>query len=163
MFRKTKSVALLVSAAAAALTLAASPAPALTQLPTAPSVKGALAWDCDPWAFCIYEHGNGTGAHLKLKSGVYNLGGISGGILNDNVYSVKNISGGNWCLYSEAGYVNKLTTIPDGKIGPPPGTHRQQGQFRTELLSSTDRRTCRGRPSGRPRTRRAVSRLDPAA
>ncbi|MEV0278844.1 peptidase inhibitor family I36 protein [Streptomyces sp. NPDC050610] len=70
-------------------------------------------WPCDSSEFCIYHDAQGGGSHLSLSEGVYDLGGVAGN-LNDHVYSVKNISGGNWCLYRDAGYGNQAQLIPDG-------------------------------------------------
>ena len=86
---------------------------------TLPATIGASAstdpasWPCDPSDFCIYQYAQGGGSHLSMDDGVYDLGGVAGN-MNDHVYSVKNISGDNWCLYKDSGYRNKIQLIPDG-------------------------------------------------
>ena len=71
-------------------------------------------WPCDPSEFCIYHDGQGGGAHYSLSDGASNLGQLAGG-LNDHVWSVKNISGSSWCLYSDADYNNEIQVILDGQ------------------------------------------------
>jgi len=96
--------------AAAALGAAAFAIPASA---SASTTSDPATWPCDSSEFCIYHDAQGGGSHLSLADGVYDLGGVAGG-LNDHVYSVRNISGDNWCLYRDAGYENQLQLIPDG-------------------------------------------------
>ncbi|SCK16056.1 Peptidase inhibitor family I36 [Streptomyces sp. WMMB 714] len=99
-----------------ALTAAAALGAAVFAVPasaSASTTSDPATWPCDPSEFCIYHDVQGGGSHLSLADGVYDLGGVAGG-LNDHVYSVKNISGDNWCLYKDAGYENRLLLIPDG-------------------------------------------------
>ncbi|RKT54297.1 peptidase inhibitor family I36 protein [Saccharothrix australiensis] len=101
---------------AAALALGATTA--LTVPATTASAVPAN-WECEASSFCIYHGENGEPPRLALRKGAYDLGGISGGKLNDHVYSARNISGKAWCLYEHAGYKSPIDTIPDkfqGKI-----------------------------------------------
>ncbi|GAA1332867.1 peptidase inhibitor family I36 protein [Saccharothrix algeriensis] len=84
-----------------------------------PTTAAPANWECEEWSFCIYHGENGEPPRLGMKKGAYDLGGISGGKLNDHVYSARNISGKAWCLYEHAGYESPIDTIPDsfqGKI-----------------------------------------------
>ncbi|BBC35711.1 hypothetical protein SGFS_070050 [Streptomyces graminofaciens] len=76
------------------------------------------AWECGEWSFCIYSGAGGTGSRLEMRDGVYDLGGVGGGVLDNNVHSVKNISGDAWCLYDYMGYEGLLTRIQDSYTGP---------------------------------------------
>jgi hypothetical protein len=80
----------------------------------APAPGDPATWPCDPSEFCIYHDGQGGGAHYSLSDGASNLGVLAGG-LNDHVWSVKNISGDSWCLYSDADYNNEIQVILDGQ------------------------------------------------
>ncbi|MEU7002379.1 peptidase inhibitor family I36 protein [Nonomuraea sp. NPDC046570] len=85
---------------------------------TAPAAHTqARAWACDPWAFCGYYFNGGEGAHLSLKRGASDLLEVAQGRLSDHVWSVKNISGRTWCLYSRPQYQDEITKILDGYIG----------------------------------------------
>lgn len=110
---RTKKMKLAQVAVAALFTasgvLAASPAPA--QEPPAD-------WHCNEWAFCIYTGDHGDGRVLSMKYGVSDLAGVAQGALDNNLRSVKNISGNTWCLYDRPGYGGELTRILDGYIGP---------------------------------------------
>ncbi|GAA3491443.1 MULTISPECIES: peptidase inhibitor family I36 protein [Streptomyces] len=108
--KKTKFAHVLVTALfTAAGVLAATPAPA--QEPPAD-------WHCVPWGFCIYTGDHGDGRVITMERGVFDLGGVAGGALDNNVRSVKNISGKTWCLYDRPGYGGELTRILDSYVGP---------------------------------------------
>jgi hypothetical protein len=96
--------ALVGSAAMLGVTAPAQAAPA----------AGPADWPCDQSEFCIYHDGQGGGAHYSLSDGASNLGVLAGG-LNDHVWSVKNISGSNWCLYADSDYNNQIQVILDGQ------------------------------------------------
>ncbi|MEU7043260.1 peptidase inhibitor family I36 protein [Streptomyces varsoviensis] len=102
--RSSSRIAVVAAALAGAAALFAAPGTASAD---------PAQWPCDPSEFCVYHDTQGGGSHLSLSDGVYDLGGVAGN-LNDHVYSVKNISGGNWCLYRDAGYENQIQLIPDG-------------------------------------------------
>lgn len=88
---------------------------AMLAMPTSAQAAGDPAtWPCDPSEFCIYHDGQGGGAHYSLSDGASNLGQLAGG-LNDHVWSVKNISGDDWCLYRDADYANEIQVILDGQ------------------------------------------------
>ncbi|WP_433260625.1 peptidase inhibitor family I36 protein [Actinosynnema sp. CS-041913] len=80
---------------------------------TAPATAAPANWECEKWSFCIYHGENGESPRLGMLKGAFDLGGISGGKLNDHVYSARNISGKAWCLYEHAGYETPIDTIPD--------------------------------------------------
>lgn len=88
---------------------------AMLAIPTSAQAAGDPAtWPCDPSEFCIYHDGQGGGARYSLSDGASNLGQLPGG-LNDHVWSVKNISGDDWCLYRDADYENEIQVILDGQ------------------------------------------------
>ncbi|WP_177001146.1 peptidase inhibitor family I36 protein [Streptomyces sp. cf386] len=88
---------------------------AMLAIPTSAQAAGDPAtWSCDPSEFCIYHDAQGGGAHYALSDGASNLGALAGG-LNDHVWSVKNISGDDWCLYRDADYENEIQVILDGQ------------------------------------------------
>lgn len=70
-----------------------------------------------PSTFCIDQEAGGRGSHLDMEDGAWDLSNIASGVLNDHVFSAKNIDGSNWCLYGHAGEGNLLTVIPDGFRG----------------------------------------------
>ncbi|MFF0745569.1 peptidase inhibitor family I36 protein [Streptomyces sp. NPDC004111] len=108
--KKSKFAQVLVTALFTATgLLAAAPVSAQEQ---------AADWHCDRWGFCIYTGDHGDGRVISMKYGVSDLAGVAGGVLDNNVRSVKNISGNTWCLYDRAGYGGELTRILDGYIGP---------------------------------------------
>ncbi|MET8542275.1 peptidase inhibitor family I36 protein [Kitasatospora sp. NPDC004799] len=74
-------------------------------------------WTCGDSAMCIYSSTDGTGHYLSLRDGVYDLSGVGGGVLANNVHAARNISGRNWCLYSSKGYEDRITLITDGFKG----------------------------------------------
>lgn len=88
---------------------------AMLAMPTSAQAAGDPAtWPCDQSEFCIYHDAQGGGAHYSLDSGASNLGALAGG-LNDHVWSVRNISGSDWCLYADADYENEIQVILDGQ------------------------------------------------
>ncbi|AXX28630.1 peptidase inhibitor family I36 protein [Actinosynnema pretiosum subsp. pretiosum] len=96
------------------ITAAALTAVAGAALATAPAQADPAAWPCVEFGFCMYAGAAGEGRRIEMLEGVSDLGAINGGLLNDNVRSVKNISGDSWCLYDSPDYENEIAVILDG-------------------------------------------------
>ncbi|WP_439680881.1 peptidase inhibitor family I36 protein [Embleya sp. MST-111070] len=102
MTSRTRAAATAAALLVGAVAIAASPATAST------------AWPCGDGKFCIYYGANGTGAHYELEDGASDLSVLSGG-LNDHVWSVRNNTKDDWCLFRDAGHRNKILNILDGQ------------------------------------------------
>ncbi|MEU4541037.1 peptidase inhibitor family I36 protein [Streptosporangium sp. NPDC023825] len=93
---------LLATAAAAAMGLATTPAPA-----------SALAWECASGYSCYYDSANGVNRIWIAPSGgkCFDLGTMG---LNDRVSSVYNRGNGAVHLYNWLGYWDYLESVPRG-------------------------------------------------
>ncbi|GCD95889.1 peptidase inhibitor family I36 protein [Embleya hyalina] len=102
MTSRTRAAAMAAALLVGAGAIAASPASA------------RVAWPCAEGKFCVYHGANGTGPHYELQDGASDLSVLAGG-LNDHVWSVRNNTKDDWCLFRDAGYKNKILDILDGQ------------------------------------------------
>ncbi|WP_331769584.1 peptidase inhibitor family I36 protein (plasmid) [Embleya sp. NBC_00888] len=114
-FRK-RSAAVVAALLVGAVTISAPAATARTD---------ASAWPCNSNKFCIYYGTNGTGAHYELEDGASDLSVLSGR-LNDHVWSARNNTKDDWCLFRDAGYRNKILNILDGQSTNLPSPQRNE-------------------------------------
>lgn len=92
-----------------------------TSTAVAPSVTG---WDrCPSGRMCVFTGLHGTGTIGIFRSGDANLGDSNGPSgLNNNIESVWDRNGEEWCLFNDPGYEGGITLVKDGakgNINPP--------------------------------------------
>lgn len=86
----------------------------MSVLPAGAEAQPPDTWPCEESAFCIYREAKGGGAHYSLHDGADNLGQLAGG-LDNHVWSVRNISGDDWCLYADPSFNTTLLVVLDGQ------------------------------------------------
>lgn len=101
-----------IGIAAAAMSAAAllAPAQASAAVPSTENITCTQGW------FCMYAPGENP-PHGEFSVGVYDLGGWNGGVLNDNVNWFWNLTGVNWCVYTDAGYDGASQVVSPGYSG----------------------------------------------
>ncbi|MGW1991997.1 peptidase inhibitor family I36 protein [Embleya sp. NPDC001921] len=113
---RTRSAAVVAASLVGAVVISAPSATARTE---------ASTWPCDSKKFCIYFGANGTGAHYEFEDGASDLSVLSGK-LNDHVWSARNNTKDDWCLFRDAGYKNKILNILDGQTTNLPSPQKNE-------------------------------------
>lgn len=122
--RKRRTGTALAAAAVAGVAATALLAPAAQAAPAAEDVT------CAQGAFCIYDAGDPP-RRGEFTEGVYDLGGWNGGVLNDNVNWFWNLTGDNWCVYTDAGYSGTSQVVSPGYFGSLDGFGYQVSSLRS--------------------------------